>query len=256
MYCNRLHVWWSTKSRLATLLSSLISHWWIELQTLCWFPLKSLSIDEMVGAWCFGCLWVHRVLPVGFLLLWYSVLFTVESLSLLYLLFISWFICSRRWCINKLGVFHANQISMYLDPHLNWGWGRRYETGLSPPPCKIFYWPFLGGTSFVDHLCFFCLVFAMPLCASVYLCLVVTCWERADLLALVCGVQLWVCHFPIGLLGCGTWLYQFLIFAPLLPLILLLVIKIWNWKKKHMTSLLTLPQKLLIIRKMVMHNDS
>ena len=29
---------------------------------------------------------------------------------------------------------------------------------------------------------------AMPLCASVYMCLVVTCWERADLLALVCGV--------------------------------------------------------------------
>ena len=29
----------------------------------------------------------------------------------------------------------------------------------------------------------------------------VTCWERADLLALVCGVQLWVCHFPIGILG-------------------------------------------------------
>ena len=34
----------------------------------------------------------------------------------------------------------------------------------------------------------FCLVFVMPLCVSVYLCLVVTCWERADLLALVCGV--------------------------------------------------------------------
>ena len=30
---------------------------------------------------------------------------------------------------------------------------------------------------------FFCLVFAMSLCASV-----ATCWERADLLALVCGV--------------------------------------------------------------------
>ena len=28
----------------------------------------------------------------------------------------------------------------------------------------------------------------MPLCPSVYLCLVVICWERADLLALVCGV--------------------------------------------------------------------
>ena len=29
----------------------------------------------------------------------------------------------------------------------------------------------------------FCLVFAMSLCASVYMCFVVTCWERADLLA-------------------------------------------------------------------------
>ena len=48
---------------------------------------------------------------------------------------------------------------------------------------------------------FFCLVFAMPLCASVYMCLVVTCWERTNLLALICGVQLCVCHFPIGILG-------------------------------------------------------
>ena len=40
----------------------------------------------------------------------------------------------------------------------------------------------------MDLLCFFCLVFVMHLCASVYLCLVVTSWERADLLALVCGV--------------------------------------------------------------------
>ena len=30
----------------------------------------------------------------------------------------------------------------------------------------------------------------MPLCASVYMCFVVTCWETADLLALVCGVLL------------------------------------------------------------------
>ena len=35
---------------------------------------------------------------------------------------------------------------------------------------------------------FFCLAFAMPLCASVYMCLVATCLERTDLLALVCGV--------------------------------------------------------------------
>ena len=37
---------------------------------------------------------------------------------------------------------------------------------------------------------FFCLVFAMSLFASVYMCFVVTCWEKADLLALVCGVYL------------------------------------------------------------------
>ena len=41
----------------------------------------------------------------------------------------------------------------------------------------------------MDFLCvFFSVMFVMPLCASVYMCLVVTCRERADLLAFVCGV--------------------------------------------------------------------
>ena len=40
----------------------------------------------------------------------------------------------------------------------------------------------------MDLLCFFGIVFAMHLYASVYMCLVVTCWKRADLLALVFGV--------------------------------------------------------------------
>ena len=43
----------------------------------------------------------------------------------------------------------------------------------------------------MDLLCFLCLVFAVPLYMSVYMCLVVTCWERAVFfffLALVCGV--------------------------------------------------------------------
>ena len=34
----------------------------------------------------------------------------------------------------------------------------------------------------------FCLVFAMSLCASVYMCFMVMGWERADLFAPVCGV--------------------------------------------------------------------
>ena len=42
----------------------------------------------------------------------------------------------------------------------------------------------------MDLLCFIRLVFVMPMCTSVYMRLVVTCWDRADLLALVCGVLL------------------------------------------------------------------
>ena len=40
----------------------------------------------------------------------------------------------------------------------------------------------------MDHLYYFCLVFVMLSCPSVNQCLVVTCWEKADLLALVCDV--------------------------------------------------------------------
>ena len=59
------------------------------------------------------------------------------------------------------------------------------------------------------------------LCASVYMCFLVTCWERADLLALVCGVFCEFVTFPlVSWVRCGTWLYRFLIFAPLLTLIL------------------------------------
>ena len=53
----------------------------------------------------------------------------------------------------------------------------------------------------MDLVVFFCLVFAVLLYASVYMCLVVTCWERADLLTLVCGVLLLLFYFPIGILG-------------------------------------------------------
>ena len=40
----------------------------------------------------------------------------------------------------------------------------------------------------MDLLCFCSVLCYYVLCASVYMCFVVTCWERADLLALVCGV--------------------------------------------------------------------
>ena len=51
----------------------------------------------------------------------------------------------------------------------------------------------------------FCLVFAMSLCASVYMRFVVTCWERADLFAFVCGVYCEFLTFPlVSWVRCGT----------------------------------------------------
>ena len=71
-------------------------------------------------------------------------------------------------------------------PHQNYGRGWCSETGLSPPVkyftdrSKVYF--FCG--SFFSVLYLLCL----NLYVSVYLCLVVTCLERADLLALVCDV--------------------------------------------------------------------
>ena len=42
----------------------------------------------------------------------------------------------------------------------------------------------------MDLLFLFCLVFAMSLCAFVYMCFAVTCWERTDLLALTVSLSL------------------------------------------------------------------
>ena len=63
----------------------------------------------------------------------------------------------------------------------------RRETGLSPP-VKYFTDRSKAVLLLWIFMVFFCLVVAMPLCASVYMCLVVTCWEGADVLALACGV--------------------------------------------------------------------
>ena len=51
--------------------------------------LKTYLLMRWWGPHALGVCRDHRGLPVGFLLLRYSVLYTVESLSLLYLLFIS-----------------------------------------------------------------------------------------------------------------------------------------------------------------------
>ena len=76
---------------------------------------------------------------------------------------------------------------MCPGPDQNQGRGWRRETDLRPP-VKYFTDRSKAVLLLWIFYVLFCLVFAMPLCASRYMCLVITCWERADLLAIVCGV--------------------------------------------------------------------
>ena len=41
---------------------------------------------------------------------------------------------------------------------------------------------------------------------ALFIAVVVTCWERADLMALICDVQLCFCHFPMWYPGSGVLL--------------------------------------------------
>ena len=67
------------------------------------------TIHEMVGASCFGCCQAHQGLPVGFLLLRYSVYLLLGP----YLCFISFLYLDS--CVlgdDKFVVLYANQTSM------------------------------------------------------------------------------------------------------------------------------------------------
>ena len=115
-----------------------------------------------------------------------------------------------KWCLHIQQILEDFELRVRLAP-LN-----RFK-----PSSKIFYWPFQGGTSFVDLLCF-CSVVCL-LC-FVRVCLYVLCghllgkgWpldSRLWCLLWVCHLLgkgwplgsrlwclLWVCHFPIGILG-------------------------------------------------------
>ena len=141
MYCNRLHAWWSTQSQLATLRSSLIAPRWVGLQTLWRFRLINLSIDEMVGAWCFGVsgppgftCWISLTPVFSFIYCWVLIF----ALSPFYIL-ISMF--------YKMVHGYVRGLSCKPNIYVSWSTsGLRVrlacgETGLSPP-VKYFYWPF------------------------------------------------------------------------------------------------------------------
>ena len=57
-------------------------------------------------------------------------------------------------------------------------------------------------TSFVDHFCYLYFVFCHAF-LTLYCSLVMTCWERANLLALLCVMFIVLFHFPVWCPGSG-----------------------------------------------------
>ena len=132
--------------------------------------------------------------------------------------FLSGFICSRRWCIDMLKVFRANQFLCALV-HI-WTKGEVVvPLNRFKPSSKIFtdrskaillLWIFYV----FSVLCLLCL------CARLLICAL---WSPAEK-----GLTSWLscvmsnCEFVtfplVSLVRCGTWLYRFLIFAPYLTI--------------------------------------
>ena len=98
--------------------------------------------------------------------------------------------CIDSWSLHTYLLWSTSELRVRLAP-LN----------RSKPSSKIFYWAFQGGTSFVDLLCF---VLSYVCYVFVRVCLYALCghllgkgWPLGSRL----WCLLWVCHFPIGILG-------------------------------------------------------
>ena len=90
------------------------------------------------------------------------------------------------------------------------------------PSSKIFYWPFQGGTSLwiFDVFSFLC---SLCLCMCLFICVL---WspagkELTSWLSFVVSNCEFVTFPLVSWVRCGTWLYRFLIFAPLLTMALI-----------------------------------
>ena len=145
------------------------------------------------------------------------------------------YMCVRRkkpgkndWAIHsyKWHVYLVLVRSLSFNPNIYETWStselrvRLAAWNRFKPLVKYVYWPFQGGTSFVDHFCsVLCL---LCLCACLFICAL---WSPAGK-----GVTSWLsfmvsyCKFVtfplVSCVRCGTWLYRFLICAPLFTLLL------------------------------------
>ena len=117
------------------------------------------------------------------------------------LLYIDLYVLEDDAVISKWSFMHTKYLCVLSTSELRVRLAR-CETGLSPPVNILLTVP--RRYFFCGSFVFFCLVFAMPLCRSVYMCLVVTCLERADPL----GSRLWCLTVSLSLshwyLGSGV----------------------------------------------------
>ena len=121
----------------------------------------------------------------------------------------SWLSCLLFFVTFPIVSWSTSELRVRLVP-LNW----------FKPSSKIFYWPFQGGTSIVDLLCFCSVLCLLCLCARLF---IYALWSPAGK-----GLTSWLsfvvsnCEFVtfplVSWVRCGTWLYQFLFFAPLFTL--------------------------------------
>ena len=121
----------------------------------------------------------------------------------------SWLSCLLCFVTFSNVSWSTSELRARLAP---WNWLK--------PSSKIFYWPFQGGTSFVDLLWFCTVLCLLCLCARLFICAL---WSPAGK-----GLTSWlsfvvsICEFVtfplVSWVRCGTWLYRILIFAPLLTL--------------------------------------
>ena len=127
--------------------------------------------------------------------------------------FISWFICSRRWCIDNLVVFHATKyiwvlIHIWIKGEVGAPWNRFKLSS------EIFWLTVPGRCFFYGSFMFFSVLYR----ARLFICAL---WSPAGK-----GLTSWLslvvsnCEFVtfplVSWVRCGTWLYRFLIFPPLL----------------------------------------
>ena len=116
-------------------------------------------------------------------------------------------------------------------------------------------------------LCLSCVSIMLRLCI-IFLLLVVTCWDGADLLALVCGVLLWVCYSPIGILGQVWYLIvsipdictlTYFVFSPsykdIMPIMLLLCFMYIMVRLKFMPTMVRLYSFLSWFNYVYVHYD-